>query len=134
MEQHEAMRELTANSMLVNGAQFATDMAKFRQIEFGAKPTDAPQATISLDVTAQPLFHKNFDLLSHSLEDYILKGYKIYILADSSKQNERLKEILGSEERRTKIRMQPLIILTHPYHIPVRPAWAAFILPTSHRY
>ena len=102
MEQHEAMRELTANSMLVNGAQFATDMAKFRQIEFGAKPTDAPQATISLDVTAQPLFHKNFDLLSHSLEDYILKGYKIYILADSSKQNERLKEILGSEERRTK--------------------------------
>lgn len=102
MEQHEAMRELTANSMLVNGAQFATDMATFRQIEFGAKPTDAPQATISLDVTAQPLFHKNFDLLSHSLEDYILKGYKIYILADSSKQNERLKEILGSEERRTK--------------------------------
>lgn len=102
MEQHEAMRELTANSMLVNGAQFATDMASFRQIEFGAKPTDAPQATISLDVTAQPLFHKNFDLLSHSLEDYILKGYKIYILADSSKQNERLKEILGSEERRTK--------------------------------
>lgn len=102
MEQQEAMRELTANNMLVNGSQFVTDITPFRRIEFGVKPTDTPQATITLDITAQPLFHKNFDLLSRSLEDYVLKGYKIYILADSQKQNERLKEILGSDERNAK--------------------------------
>jgi transcription-repair coupling factor (superfamily II helicase) len=40
------------------------------------------------------LFHKNFELLTKTLEDYQLQGYDIYMLADSQKQLERLKEIL----------------------------------------
>ena len=46
----------------------------------------------------QPLFHKNFQLLSQTLEDYQLKGYTLYILADSQKQQQRLKDIFASEE------------------------------------
>ena len=102
MEQQSAMRELKAEGMLVTGSQFAEDALNFRRIEFGHKPTGTPQATISLDVTPQPLFHKNFELLTCALEDYILKGYKVYILADSQKQNERLKDIFESEEVRSK--------------------------------
>lgn len=102
MEQQAAIRELKAENSLVTGAQFAEDAQRFRRIEFGNKPTGAPQATLTLDLTPQPLFHKNFELLARALEDYTLKGYKIYILADSQKQNERLKEILDSEEVRVK--------------------------------
>ena len=46
----------------------------------------------------QPLFHKNFDLLAQTLEDYVLKGYSLFILADSQKQNERLKDILAEKQ------------------------------------
>ena len=55
-------------------------------------------AVISFDVAPQPLFHKNFQLLSQTLEDYQLKGYTLYILADSQKQQQRLKDIFASEE------------------------------------
>lgn len=102
MEQQAAMKELRAENSLVTGSQFAEEAVRFRRVEFGTKPTGTPQATVRLDITPQPLFHKNFELLARSLEDYILTGYRIYILADSQKQNERLKEILESEELRVK--------------------------------
>lgn len=102
MEQQAAMKELKAENSLITGARFAGDALGFRRVEFGTKPSAAPEATLNVDITPQPLFHKNFDLLSRALEDYILKGYKIYILADSAKQHERLKEIFGSDELRGK--------------------------------
>ena len=56
---------------------------------------------LRFDISPQPLFHKNFDLLSQTLEDYILKGYTIYILADSSKQTQRLRDIFDSRGNAT---------------------------------
>jgi transcription-repair coupling factor (superfamily II helicase) len=53
-------------------------------------------AVIKFNTSMQPLFHKNFELLAKTFEDYQLKGYSMYVLADSQKQNERLKEILCS--------------------------------------
>ena len=50
--------------------------------------------SLSFSISPQPLFHKNFDLLTQSLEDYLLKGYQLYVLADSAKQIDRLKDIL----------------------------------------
>lgn len=98
MQQQQALKEMKAENSLVTGAQFADDAMRMRRVEFGAKPLGTPQATVMLDVTPQPLFHKNFELLVKALEDYILRGYKVYILADSQKQNERLKDIFESKE------------------------------------
>ena len=51
------------------------------------------------DISAQPLFHKNFDLLTQECYRFLDDGYKIFILADSQKQIERLKDIFASLER-----------------------------------
>ncbi|MBR0166677.1 MAG: transcription-repair coupling factor, partial [Prevotella sp.] len=96
MEQREIERQMRKESQLITGAQFMTDAEQFRRIEFGHRPSAQPQVTLHFHVTVQPLFHKNFDLLAQSFEDYLLQGYQIYILADSAKQTERLKEILNS--------------------------------------
>ena len=48
-------------------------------------------------ISPQPLFHKNFELLSQTLRDMQEKNYRLYILADSQKQHQRLKEILDSD-------------------------------------
>jgi len=95
MEQREIERQMRRESQLVTGAQFMTDAETFRRIEFGHRPSSQPQATLHFHITVQPLFHKNFDLLAQSFEDYLSQGYQIYILADSAKQTERLKEILN---------------------------------------
>ena len=96
MERREIERLMHKESQLITGAQFMADADTFRRIEFGHRPSVLPDATQRFNITVQPLFHKNFDLLKQAFESYQQKGYQIYILADSQKQNERLKEILDS--------------------------------------
>ena len=98
VERHEIEQQMHKESQLITGAQFMADADAFRRIEFGHCPSAQPDATLRFNITVQPLFHKNFDLLKQAFEDYLLRGYQIYICADSQKQNERLKEILSSEE------------------------------------
>ena len=78
---------------LLTAEDFLHKTTGFRVVEFGNKPTGVASATITFDTTPQPLFHKNFDLVSQSLTDYIVKGYRIYILTDNPKQGERLHDI-----------------------------------------
>ncbi len=78
---------------LLKAEDFLRKTTDFRVVEFGNKPTGVAQATITFDTTPQPLFHKNFDLVSQTLTDYIVKGYRIYILTDNPKQGERLHDI-----------------------------------------
>ena len=94
MEQQEIIKRMRSEIQLVTASTFMRDALDFRMIEIGHKPSRNADATIRFDIKPQPLFHKNFDLLKKSLEDYQLMGYKVYILADSRKQQERLKEIL----------------------------------------
>ena len=96
MEQKAVREQMRKDVQLVSPSVFADSASGFRQIELGRRHATLPEATITFDTTPQPLFHKNFNLLHRSLEDYVLKGYRLFILADSQKQNERLKEILGA--------------------------------------
>ena len=97
MEQQRILSEMRKEVKLINGEQFMRDIVNFRRIEIGHRPMGLPDATLKFNITPQPLFHKNFDLIQDSLESYMQKGYKLYILADSKKQNERLKEIFGAK-------------------------------------
>ena len=76
-------------------------LQNFRRIEFGHRPSTLSSqfSTLNFHVTVQPLFHKNFDLLTKSFEDYLLQGYQIFVLADSQKQNERLKDIFPEKAK-----------------------------------
>ena len=94
MECQEIMNRMRSDIQLVTASTFMRDALDFRMIEMGHKPSRNADTTIRFDIKPQPLFHKNFDLLKKSLEDFQLMGYKVYILADSRKQQERLKEIL----------------------------------------
>ena len=97
MEQQRILSEMRKEIKLINGERFKRDIVNFRRIEIGHRPMGLPDATLKFNITPQPLFHKNFDLIQDSLESYMQKGYKLYILADSKKQNERLKEIFGAK-------------------------------------
>ena len=99
MEQQEIERQLRRELQLTTGARFMSDALNFRRIEFGHRPssTDSPVVQFTCSVSLQPLFHKNFGLLQQTFSDYREKGYRVYVCADSQKQNERLKEICGAD-------------------------------------
>ena len=78
---------------LITTEDFLRKEAEFRVIEFGNKPTGVPGSVIEFNTEPQPLFHKNFELVSKTLTEYIVKGYRIYILTDNPKQGERLESI-----------------------------------------
>ena len=98
MEQQQIVRDMKRDSQLSTATQFTKDVAAFRRIEFGQHAEGNPQATLRFSISAQPLFHKNIELLKQAIDDYLLQGYKLYILADSPKQHQRLHEILSHEE------------------------------------
>ncbi|MGN0036798.1 MAG: transcription-repair coupling factor [Bacteroidaceae bacterium] len=72
-------------------------LARFRRIEFGHAATEAPQAVLNFDCAPQPIFHKNFDLVSTTFRAFLDKGYTLYICTDSAKQAQRIRAIF--EER-----------------------------------
>ena len=96
MEARQIEQEMQRDTLLTTGSQFDALAQAFRHITFSSKGNSA-NAAISFSISPQPLFHKNFDLLTQTLEDYLLKGYKLYMLADSTKQIERLKDILAEK-------------------------------------
>ncbi len=108
MEQQAIERRLRRDAQLASGSQFMADAQTFRRIEFGHQPSSQPDAKLHFNITMQPLFHKNFDLLTQTFEDYLLKGYHIYILADSQKQNERLKDIFAARTLNSQILFTPV--------------------------
>ena len=80
---------------LIQADDFLKKTADFRVLEFGNRPTDVRSTTIAFDTMPQTLFHKNFDLVSQTLTDYIIKGYRIYLLTDNPKQGDRLHDIFS---------------------------------------
>ena len=93
MEQRQIEKEMQRDSQIITGSQFAADAEPFRIILLGGKKEET--SNIKFNIKPQPLFHKNFELLTQTLEDYLLQGFKLYILADSQKQQERLKDIFA---------------------------------------
>lgn len=78
---------------LMSGSVFRQKTDGFLKVEFGSKPSERLEFTVNFNVTMQPLFHKNFDMVAETLTSYLGKGYHIYILSDSAKQCERLNAI-----------------------------------------
>ena len=67
-------------------------------IEINEKSTFAEHTKISFDTIPQPIFHKQFDILTDDLKRHIEDGYKIYLLAEQQKQLDRLKAIFEAQD------------------------------------
>ena len=73
-----------------------TPLENRKTIEMAEKSTFATHSKIAFDTTPQPVFHKQFDILTDDLKKHIDEGYKIYILAEQQKQLDRLKAIMSA--------------------------------------
>ncbi|WP_278777246.1 transcription-repair coupling factor [Leyella stercorea] len=120
VEQQQIMRDMRKENNLVSPTRFREEICRFRLVEFGAKPTGTPQVSIEFHISPQPLFHKNFSLLTRTLDDYLLQGYQLYILADSEKQTQRLRDIFDSEELQQMRRNSQHLNTSTPQHLNIQ--------------
>lgn len=74
---------------------------KNKYLSITEKKTDDSEV-LSMGFLSQPIFKKNFDLLSDDIYFKTESGYSVYILADNSRQIERINDIL--KERKRKLR------------------------------
>ncbi|MCR5534665.1 MAG: transcription-repair coupling factor [Bacteroidaceae bacterium] len=96
-EQEAGSEKMLAEQILVNPEEFKKQLLDFRRIELRNSILSS-QFSISFNTHPQPIFHKNFDLLISAFTNLQKDDYKLFILADSKKQTDRLKNIFQDKE------------------------------------
>ena len=102
-----------AMSRVIDAEAFARDFNSFTQLSFTAAASSPDPSAVAIDFQCSPqgIYHKNFDIISDSFSRFLDDGYEIFILSDSDKQIERLKEIFA--DRGDKIKFSPVIPTLH---------------------
>lgn len=101
-----AREEESSKVDLLSREAFLAALEPFGKLRFDTKMMDTPDAVIRFQTSAQPLYHKNFDLLSESAHRFLDEGYTLYILSDNEKQQKRLAHIF--EDRGDEIPFIPV--------------------------
>lgn len=94
-EAEELRKKLNRELMLSQGTSLLRRAADLRRVELVTNPDAAAEAVVCFHTSPQPLFHKNFELLREHFDKARAEGNRLFILADSAKQNERLQHILN---------------------------------------
>lgn len=103
--------EQNIQEKLISKDEFHKELSNFNQIIFSNSNTILAEACIEYKTALQPIYHKNFDLVSKSFKEFIEQGYTLYILSDSQKQTDRLKTIF--EDRGDNIPFTPVLNTLH---------------------
>ena len=109
-------REETGNisgkkDIVMTGNHFIEHCNKFRIVEFGRKGIWEPEAKFEFRTEAQPVFNKNFELLTGKLLANNNEGYNTYIISESTSQIERLRDIFS--EINPEVHFIPLLLNLH---------------------
>ena len=94
IKQHSEKNVADVLNLLINGNIAKEQMANFRHITLKSTSLLSSQATtLTFNQSAQPPYHKNFDIVANSLRSFINEGYAIHICSDSKKQTDRIAAI-----------------------------------------
>ena len=95
IKQHSEKNVADVLNLLINGNIAKEQIVDFRHITL--KNTNllnsAQPSTLNFNQSAQPPYHKNFDIVADSLRSFINEGYAIHICSDSKKQTDRIAAI-----------------------------------------
>jgi transcription-repair coupling factor (superfamily II helicase) len=96
---------------LATGHFLIGKLPDFRVIEFGSRSFYPNSQKVVFNISSQPVFNKNFNLLTENLLNLTGEGYKNFILSDSEKQIERLIAIFSDISH--NIKFHPLLNTLH---------------------
>lgn len=88
--------------------EFKRVLQKFRVVEFGQARSFAEGDVLEFDMSPQPAFRKNFELLGENLGNNEKQGYVNIVVAGQAKQVERLYQIF--EDKDHAVHFHPITI------------------------
>ena len=106
MPDGEAEAPLVRERLLAEPDVFQRQLEQFRTIMLAASAPQSADVQLEAHTTAQPIFHKNFELLFQAFLDYQERDYDIYVLSDNPSQTDRLQSIF--HDRQLGIRFTPV--------------------------
>lgn len=95
----------------LSGSAFADILGAMSTVSFGMREEDKYPSEIHFEVTPQPSFNKNFELLAENLKANDEAGYKNLIFSNNPRQMERLERIF--EDTNEDARFSPVEIALH---------------------
>jgi transcription-repair coupling factor (superfamily II helicase) len=94
--QREESGQISGKTELVmTGSRFIEECRKFRTIEFGKQGIFGAEVKFEFHTVSQPVFNKNFELLSEKLRSNKIDGYQTFIVSESQSQIDRLLDIFA---------------------------------------
>ena len=108
IKQHSEKNVADVLNLLINGNIAKEQIANFRHIYLDKKHStlNSQLSILNFNQSAQPPYHKNFDIVADSLRSFINDGYAIHICSDSKKQTDRIASIF--DERGDNIHFTPI--------------------------
>ena len=74
--------------------EFFKDLSRFRRIYLDLPLGRQDEQTIKFNISPQPSFNKNFELLTEDIRKHLEEGYRVRIYGEKKSQLERLQSIL----------------------------------------
>jgi transcription-repair coupling factor (superfamily II helicase) len=105
------LQHLKPSELHVTDQEFLSGINQKKSIEFGSQYCLDAQLVVQYNQRLQPSFNKNFELLHEDLQGKIKGLFTTIILADSSKQIERLTNIF--EDTGRQLKMHPILLPIH---------------------
>ncbi len=111
--QIEKIRSISESEDILSLDKFIEREKDYKKIMF-TPPSSKPEdyLKISFHTTQQPVFNKNFDLLSTDIIERSSLGYKVYILSENNTQTDRLRQIFSAQNIRN-VNFTPLMLSIH---------------------
>ena len=83
------------SSDMYRNKEFFTGLEKFRRIYMELPLSRQNEATVEFNISPQPVFNKNFELLTEDIRKRLEEGYRVRMYGEKKSQLERLKSILS---------------------------------------
>ena len=110
-QREESGQIFEKKEIVMTGNNFIDHFRKFRIIEFGKNSLFDPISVFEFHTEPQPVFNKNFEILSGKLLSNDIEGYVTFIISESDSQIERLRDIFS--EINPEVHFTPLLINLH---------------------
>ncbi len=88
------VKRSTPDELFINASAFLKEITSMHCIEIGSKSLFKESEIFLFNISLQPVFNKNFDILIENLASYGEKGYKNIIFSENIKQTQRLQTII----------------------------------------
>lgn len=83
------------SDLLIDSTSFLAGSQNFKRIAFGGHDAWQESDSIHFDSSPQPVFNKNFDLVSKDFKAKESNGYQVFVLSDNLHQTDRLENIFN---------------------------------------